>query len=140
MQAARKALPEDVANAIDREIDAVEALENPSYSTRVITVAFRLSGNSLSNRINSYDNRQGFQGHLHKCDHTGLRYGDWFAAVSVNKDTATYRTWQDPDDAIIALKISHRLCRYDYGKLAGNNSQIKLDRWRLEDGNGAIRK
>ena len=139
-QAARKALPVDVAEAIDKEIDAIEALGDPWYSTRVITVAFRLAKNSLSNRTNSHDYRQGFQGHLHKCDDIGLRYGNWFTAVSVNKDTARYRSWQNPEDAIAALRISHRLCRYEYGKPSGNDSQTKIDQWRLENGNnGTIR-
>ena len=42
MKASRKALAKEVADAIDREIEAIEAQGDPWYSTRAIALAFRL--------------------------------------------------------------------------------------------------
>ena len=131
MKAARKQLPREAAAGVDAEIEAVEALGDPMYSTPVMATAFRITHTTLRHRVN--DKNHSFQGHLPPFA-GGAMWGDWFAACAVNKDTMGYRTWVDPNDAIKALKISHRLNRYSSEH--GNLAQTRIDRWRLKNDHG----
>ena len=90
---ARKQLPHEVAAGIDAEIEAVEALGDPMYSTHVMATAFHVTHTTLKHRV--YDLHDSFQGHLSRFG-ANTHWGDWFAACAVNKDTANYRTWAEP--------------------------------------------
>ena len=139
MKAARRLLPREVAAGIDAEIEAIEAQVDPKYSARTITIAFRLIGDSnsapLSNRIYIHKAKNGFQGHLRRS--ASGQYGTWFDAVAICKSLRAYQSWADPNDAIGALRITHRLHRYlmwpryHHG---GKDVQKRLDKWRLEHG------
>ena len=134
MKAARKLLPDDVAGVIDAEIEAIEAQGDPWYSSTVIASAFRLLPAAEWGRL--YKGNPAFQGHLPHLADTRIRYGDWFAACAVNKDTLQYRTWVNPDDAIKALQVAHRLQRYS--KLDYRQEQVRIDKWRLKHGTEAV--
>ena len=140
MKKARKKLPPEVADAIDREIETIEAQGDPWYGTRVITLAFHLESITKGSLFRIQASSAGFQGNLRKF--RSLSYGTWFEACAVNKDTRRYRTWVDPDDAIQALYLAHRIVRY---KIIIHNTrglsslprqgQIRIDKWRIEHGN-----
>ena len=130
MKEARRELPGEVAAGIDAEIEALEAQGDPWYGTAVMEKVFRLGPRGVAKRTDK--SHVMFQGHLPKWN--GLLYGNWFAASSVNKDTSKYRTWVNPDDAIKALQVAHRLQRYS--KRTARYGQFRLDKWRLKNGNG----
>ena len=111
MKAARKELPREVAKAIDREIEAIEAQGEPWYGTRVIQIAFKLveCPQSFSRATTGL---KGFQGNLPKLGK--FLIATWYAACAVNKSNRVYRTWADPDDAIRALTLAHRISRYEH--------------------------
>ena len=133
MKAARQLLPKDVAATIDAEIEAIEAQGDPWYGTRVMAVAFRLPIQSLRSRVAP---STAFQGNLRK--NGPYNYGTWFDACGVNKDTRGYRTWVSPNDAIQALRIAHRIIRYEAQKLRNRvNSQKYIDKRRLQHVNQA---
>lgn len=133
MKAARKLIPCEVAAGIDAEIEAIEAQGDPWYSTPVIALAFRMT--HVNNRTHEHP-ANGFQGHLRKHEDLGLGYAGWFGACAVNKDTRRYQTWVNPDDAIEALQVSHRLNRYEASQILrpGLNRQVRIDKWRLNNG------
>lgn len=141
MKAARKALAKEVADAIDREIETIEAQGDSWYSTVSIALAFRIDGKTLWRRISHPEKHHGFQGHLRRLPLRGNNrdpyYGSWFAACAVNKDSPKYRTWKNPEDAVKALAISHRLNRYadEANGARWSNAQVRIDKWRLENGN-----
>ena len=136
MKAARKALPPEVAEAIDLEIEArgsgrplVRRADNQ------VGVSAYIDRNVRSDTQRPA--RPGFfQGNLPKAPvgKAGMLYGTWFDAMAVNKDTRSYRTWANPDEAIEALWVSHRLHRYE--RRNPRSGQIRLDQWRIEHGNG----
>ena len=136
MNASRKALPHEVAETIDREIDTIEAQGDTWYGKIAISIAFRMGGKNL-HRV--YSSCRGFQGHLPRLGQ--ILYGTWFDACSVNKDNRQYRTWVDPDDAIRALALAHRIAKYEVRVTAFYNntwkiaSQNVIDKWRIEHGN-----
>ena len=133
MRAARKALPPSVANAIDAEIEAIEAQGDPSYGTAVRGLAFRMKQYWRTTK-----GSLGFQGNLRRAPIAGARspmIANWFEAMAVNKSTIYYQTWVAPDDAIQALRTAHRIARYRTGNKLGNNQDQKaIDRWRLKNG------
>ena len=132
-KAARKAIPEEVADAIDLEIETIEAQGDAWYGVIVIGLAFRIR----FVRFRIYHRKPGFQGNLPMLP-VGKppSYATWFGACSVNKDTKGYRTWVNPDDAIEALKVSHRLHRYENitNSRRGRYAQHRIDKWRIEHG------
>ena len=147
MKRVRWMLPLEVADAIDCEIEAIEAQGDPWYSKKVMADAFRITHKTLGSRTNQYPSALGvtFQGHLPSLPlrHNGaaLYYGTWFDAASVNKDTFMVKTWRTPDEMIVALSISHRLHRYqnwmkqNHGARCGQNL---IDKWRIENGNEKV--
>ena len=134
MKAARRELPRDVAAGMDAEIEAIEAEGDPWYSIAAIEIGFRLKRHCLKSRISNNRPNYGFQGHLRKLGK--YIYATWFDAMTVNKDTQVYRTWRNPDDAIHALQIAHRIARYENPN--PHTSQAKLDKWRLENGDEKV--
>ena len=110
VQQARKALPPEVAKAIDLEIEEIKAQggDGPWYSSATIGKAFNVSRNDIVHRTNL--GATAFQGSLPTCG--PFLYGDWFEACGVNKDTRYYRTWPYPAMAIEALDLAHHLDRY----------------------------
>ena len=137
-KAIRRSLPLNVAEGIDAEIEAVEALGDPWYSVDAIATAFNVTKKGVEARMNL--KHRSFQGHLPEVEglrqgHGHVRYGTWLDAAAVNKSTQRYRTWEAPDDAIKALQVSHRLHRYG-SQLVGSlntDAQTRIDRWRLGD-------
>ena len=113
LKAARKLSSE--TTRIEAEIEALEQAGDPWYSMPVIATAFNISLEMLHNR--TQQGSGAFQGHMRNAPQViGGEYlqGDtWFSACAVNKDTRAYRTWVDPDDAIKALAISHRIHRLE---------------------------
>ena len=132
VEQARKALPSEVAKAIDLEIEAIKAQggNGPWYSTRVMAKAFNMTHSAMSNRYTLI--HLGFQGSLPKCGY--FRYGDWFEACGVNKDTYVYRTWPHPKMAKEALDLAHHLERYT-PRHYNNGGQRYIDKRRREHGN-----
>ena len=131
VQQARKALPPEVAKAIDLEIEEIKAQggTGPWYSRSVTAEAFNLSYAAVENRTRL--GHPGFQGSLPR-DGRYL-YGDWFEACGVNKDTRRYRTWPHPDMAIEALDLAHHLERYTTTYPKGG-AQNYIDKRRIEHG------
>ena len=142
MKTARKALPVEVTDAIDREIEAIERQGDPWYSLTTIGLAFQVSANTLFNRI--HWGRWGFQGDLPRLPLEGTKSdpccGTWFDAASVNKDARGYRPWETPDQMVAALQISHRFGRYQNALKykPGQISQNRIDKWRIENGNEKV--
>ena len=142
MKRARKVLQAEDAEAIDAEIAAIEAQGEPWYGTAAMVVAFRMGNRATMNRrVHCVPGRgrKGFQGNLPKLH--GCYYEEWDGACSVNKDTLHYRTWTNPDDAIRALALAHRIVRYEQ-RITGQyhnhwklSSQYIIDKWRNEHGN-----
>ena len=135
MKDARAQLPDEVADAIDAEIKAVEAQGDAWYGTVTIAKAFKVARVTLENRA-GLAVRGGFQGDIPRLRLNGNRmdpyYGDWLDAASVNKNTVYYRTWAGTDDIFEALAISHRLMRYQHQN--GGFAQVRIDRYRLKYG------
>ena len=129
MEEARELLPKEVAVGIDAEIESVEALGDPWYSLQVVAMAFRTV--RMAGRVRDNPRRpKTKQGDLPKWG--DLFYGTWFDACAVNKDTRLYRTWVNPNDAIDALQISHRINRYEHTSSYNGqpNGQTRIDKRR----------
>ena len=113
LEAARKLSSE--TTRIEAEIEALEQAGDPWYSMPVIATAFNISLEMLHNRTQLRS--RAFQGHMREASQViggeYLQYGTWFSACAVNKDARLYRTWVDPEDAISALAISHRIHRLE---------------------------
>ena len=129
---ARKALPSEVAKAIDSEIEAIKKQggSGPWYSTRVIAKAFNISHPAVTARASPA--HLGFQGSLPECGR--FKYGDWLEACGVNKDTNSYHTWPHPSMAIEALDLAHHLERYTPSH-NNQGGQRYIDKRRREHGN-----
>ena len=131
---ARQALPSQVAEEVDLEIEEIKAQDEdgPWYSRGVMAKAFNLNWTAVKNRTTL--NHDAFQGSLPR--YGKYLYGDWFEACTVNKDTLKYRTWPHPDMAKEALDLAHHLERYRDSKLKGTfYAQSLLDKRRSEHGN-----
>ena len=132
VQQARKALPPEVAKAIDLEIEEIKAQggSGPWYSVQTIARAFNCTNHAV--QLRTWNNSRGFQGSLPRCG--WYLYGDWFEACGVNKDTRAYRTWPHPTTAMEALDLAHHLERYT-PRHHNTSAQRYIDKRRIEHGN-----
>ena len=130
---ARQALPPQVAEEIDLEIEKIKAQggTGPWYSSPTIAKAFNLTITSVAGRARL--GSHAYQGSLPKCG--WYLYGDWFEACGVNKDTVKYRTWPHPKMAKEALDLAHHWERYRPPQLRVIYAQSFLDTRRIEHGN-----
>ena len=107
-------LSSEATTRMEAEIEALEQ-GDPWYSMPVIATAFNISLEMLHNRTDG--KHKAFQGNLPTVPLSAgaypLHYGTWMDACAVNKDARSYRTWVDPNDAIKALAISHRIHRLE---------------------------
>ena len=131
---ARQALPSQVAEEIDLEIEKIKAQggTGPWYSRPTIAKAFNVSHSTVKSRTLLGQVR--YQGSLPR--YAWWLYGDWFEATTVNKDTYFYRTWPHPNMAKEALDLAHHLERYRAPRKSRDNyAQSFLDKRRIKHGN-----